>query len=130
MRSNMARTCAVSSRPEGRARAAGSAAEDPLAPFAPVMAPAPCWAGIAGTLLQLVQKEDRGVELVRRQVPERGHWRGGIDERAGDAIERSTRADVGQVGTGPVVPVFAELVARQASRLCHHGLPRFELRQR
>src|ERR1700693_3722895 len=129
MRSNMARTCAVSSRPEGRPRAAGSVAADPLAPLARAPAPAPGWAGIDGTLLPFVQKEERGGETLRRQVPERGHRRGRINQRARDAVERYACTDVGQVGTGPVVTVFAELVARQATGLRHDSLARFEFRQ-
>src|SRR5450759_632819 len=86
MRSNIARTCTASSRP----------AEDPRAAGSP-----PCSAGMVGTLLQLREEFDDRVELLRRQVPERGHRRGRVDQRAGDPLLLKPRADVRQLGPWP-----------------------------
>ena len=62
-------------------------------------------AGIAG-LLQLREEVDDRLELLRRQVLERRHRRGRVDERARDRLAREPRARCASgSGPGPALPL-------------------------
>src|SRR3954451_19216347 len=117
MRSNIARTCGSSRVPGAR-------------PPRLVM-PLTLLGSFAGA--QLAEERHERVELVRRallQPGERRHWGGRVDERPRDRLRRQPRRDVGQVRTGPVVAVLADLVAREAARLADDELALLVLGER
>src|SRR5919199_3197280 len=81
---------------------------------------------------ELAEERDERVELLRRallQAGERRHRRGRVDERPRDRLGRQARGDVGELGSGPVVAVLADLVARQAAGLTDDELARLVLAQ-
>src|SRR6188508_180858 len=84
-------------------------------------------------LLELRQEPDHLSELlgrVLREVRERRHRRGRVDQRALDRLAGQTGADLGQLRARPVVAVLADLVARQAARLRDHLTALLELLHR
>src|SRR3954464_14422936 len=72
--------------------------------------------------------DERGL-LVLRQVTEGGHGSGRVLERAPQRALLELVADVGQVRAGTVVPVLADLVARQAARLGGDQLALLQVRR-
>src|SRR5450755_4974630 len=119
IRSNIACTCGSSSVP-----GAPRSAEDALAVTGP---PRP--------LLKLGEEADEVVELLRillGQALERRHRGGRVVQSLRDRGRAQLGSDVGQLRSGSVVAVLAELVAGQAARLADHelaGVERLDLRR-
>src|SRR3954467_10124977 len=82
-------------------------------------------AGTARLRLLAAQRRQEGhqlVLLVLRQAGEGRRRRGRVLERALDGTRQQLVPDVGQVRTGAVVAVLADLVTRQAAGLRDHEL--------
>src|SRR2546429_8010042 len=113
MRSNISRTWSSGRRPEEKPACAS--------------APAPAWAAMAGTLLQLGQEGNDVFKLFRWQFLEGGHRRGGVDQRARDSLRIQARGDGGGVGARSRVAVVADLVAGPVARPGVHPLYRLRI---
>src|SRR4051794_27645953 len=101
MRSNIARTCVSGS-----------------VPLRAVPTP-PREASVIRRLPQGAEEVHQLVEplwALLLKTHERGHWRGGVDQRARDCLPRQPRADVRQVRAWARVAVLADLVAAEAAR--------------
>src|SRR5262245_16043054 len=102
MRSNIARTC-----PSSRV---------PLRALGPATLAAARLLRIAlGLTRELAEERDQVGLLLRVEVGVRRHRRRRVLERALDRRLRQDAADLGQLRTGAVVAVLADLVARQAA---------------
>src|SRR5919201_4508719 len=104
MRSNIARTCCSGSVP----------ARDPLV----VMRGEGSRRALLAAL-ELGQERDHVLELLRVALlegRERGHGRGGVDQRPGDRLPGHAVRDVGELRPGAVVAVLADLVAGPTPR--------------